>query len=493
MRGRKLTATNLLFIAIVLAVPFSGGILADDHLAIFLPVAAAVLLILALTWMSLGAERFAYVSVAAFVLVVNWNGIRLPHGAAVDAVMALAGAAVALLVVVDRRAVPLPGWLLLAGGGLFIAGLVTLSFPPRPGLVTGTAFIYVLADPARLVLPHSNVLALLKLELVWLVIPPMLAIIATDRTRCVTLLDVWALSTVVSAAVGIVDIAGIHLAPNPIQGHRSSGLTLQPNYLGLGCAMGLPATLLWVGRSARWTIAGWAGVGILLGGVLVSGSRAGAAGALLAIAFTALAVPPLRSRTALLFPVCGMAMILLLMLTTVGHQILHQTRISTPLATYQSDAGRSQLHQVAISQFGARPLSGVGFGVVEDAHDIYLQLLAAGGVIALASFVVYLWGLAGAARHCFGGTLRNEAAGASVAIVVWLMSGPFENQLADKFLYILPGLLYAMSVVARKEAAGWAPNTSLSDQVHLRTDQPQRNHHRLGSIRGSRSRTSSPA
>jgi O-antigen ligase len=294
----------------------------------------------------------------------------------------------------------------------------------------------------------------------------------------------------VSALVGIVDLGGVHLAPNPIQGHRSSGLTLQPNYLGLGSVMGLPATLLWLGRSRRWAIAGWAGVGILLGGVFVSGSRAGAGGALLAIGITVLLVPRLRHLAALVFPLCGMAIILMLMLTSVD---LHQTRLGNSLVTYQSDAGRSQLHQIALSQFEARPLSGIGIGVIEDAHDIYLQLLAAGGVIALTSFLVYLAGLAGAARRSVQGPLRDETLVVSVGIVAWLLSGPFENQLADKFLYVLPGLLYAMSLVTRKEAVGWARTPPLADRLLSPTVQYQRIHRKWANIRRSRSRTSSTA
>ena len=41
--------------------------------------------------------------------------------------------------------------------------------------------------------------------------------------------------------------------------------------------------------------------------------------------------------------------------------------------------------------------------------------------------------------------LRNEATVIVASVLVWLVGGAFDNQLIDKFLYVMPGLLLAMA------------------------------------------------
>jgi hypothetical protein len=86
--------------------------------------------------------------------------------------------------------------------------------------------------------------------------------------------------------------------------------------------------------------------------------------------------------------------------------------------------------------------------VLSKAHNIYLQLLAAGGLIAFASFMIYCSGLVTAAWRAMSGPRRDEAAAAIVVIFVWLVEGFFDTLVADKFLYVVPGLLLAISRLA---------------------------------------------
>jgi hypothetical protein len=144
-----------------------------------------------------------------------------------------------------------------------------------------------------------------------------------------------------------------------------------------------------------------------------------------------------------------------LLFTDNGRKILHQIRLGSGSSTAGSDTQRSMDATVAFAQFKARPLTGVGFSVITDAHDIYLQLLAAGGIVALGAFGAFCGGLIGSARRALTGRQSDAVVAVAVAIVVWLVNGVFDNQLADKYLYVLPGVLYAMSrvAVARRRAA----------------------------------------
>jgi hypothetical protein len=83
-----------------------------------------------------------------------------------------------------------------------------------------------------------------------------------------------------------------------------------------------------------------------------------------------------------------MAAVVLLLFTGAGDQVLQQVRLKDGgVNTAGSDFQRTYAAQVAWDEIQARPISGVGFAVIADAHDIYLELLAAGGAITLAALL----------------------------------------------------------------------------------------------------------
>src|SRR5262249_35278828 len=77
---------------------------------------------------------------------------------------------------------------------------------------------------------------------------------------------------------------------------------------------------------------------------------------------------------------------------------------------------------------------GLGPRIANQAHDIYLQLLASGGVVALASFLVLVVGLAGAARVA-ARQGRLLALASSASIRTWLLATLVEHQLPEPRLY----------------------------------------------------------
>lgn len=409
-----------------------------------------------------GTEKLALLAVSVLVFTVTWNGIRVAGGAFGDGFMALAFAAVLAYVLGAKRPPPLPPWLLVAAVGFVLAGLLTIIFPPSIAVVQRSLVAQItikLQDGATgIATAPSNGGELIKYELGFLLIPLMIAIVATTRERCIALLNLWTAGAIVNAAVGIADFGGLHIAPVPFSDNRSAGLAIQSNYLALTCALAIPMAMLWFGRSRRWTWAGLIGVPLLLGGVYASGSRAGTVAAALAAAATVALVPRLRPGLRYVVPVGGMALVLLLTFTNTGSKILHQLRLgSSSTSTSVSDSQRSLEAHAAWAQIKSRPVEGVGFSVIANAHDIYLELLDAGGAIALASFLVFIGGLLQSARRALQGTMSAEATACAIAIVVWLANGIFDNQLADKYLYVVPGLLVAIAQTTRAQSSERAP------------------------------------
>lgn len=410
-----------------------------------------------------GTDKLAMYAVGLFVFTITWNGIRLGGGSSTgtagggafgDATMVLAAAGVIAYVVSHKRPMALPPWLLAAGLLCLLSALLTTIFPP--GVATMQRSLVAAATLAQQdgvtgpIALASNTLTLIEYELALLVIPVLIAAVGTTPPRCRLLMDLWAAGAIINGIVGVLGLAGLHIASSAAIQNRSAGLTIQPNYLALTCVLALPMTMLWFGRSRRYTIAGVIGVASLLGGVYASGSRAGTVAAVLAIIVTIAAVPRLRPRLLYVLPVTGMALVIILAFTPTGHKILQQLRLSGGGSTTSgSNYQRSLVANVAWAQIKVRPLEGVGWGVVTGAHDIYLELLDAGGVIALVAFFAFIGGMVASLRRALSGPLRDEAVVCGIAILAWLANGVFDNQVADKYLYVVPGLLFAIAHTTR--------------------------------------------
>lgn len=422
------------------------------------------LLLGVVTFYGVETEKLAVYAVGLLAFTITWNGIRLGGasassptgvggGAFGDATMALAFIAVMADVIGRRRPLPMPPWLLLAGFGLFFAFVVTMIFPPSVSLAQKSVLAQAtLAQQDSVTGPvgslglGTDTITLIEFELALVLIPILLATVGTTARRCRLMMDLWVAGAVVNAAAGILDLAGIHLGPAVVSQSRSTGLTIHPNYLALTCVIALPMAMVWFGRSRRWNVAATIAVAALAGGVSVSGSRAGFAAAGIAALLTVLLVPKLRRALPYVLPIVGALLIVVLLFTSTGHKLLVQLRLakSTTTTTSGSNYQRSLVANVAWAQIKVRPISGVGWSVVTGAHDIYLELLDSGGVIALAAFLTFLGGMIASLRRALSGPLRDEAIVCGIGIVAWLANGVFDNQVADKYLYFVPGLLFAI-------------------------------------------------
>jgi hypothetical protein len=412
---------------------------------------------------SVPIDRLAFVAVGALALTVTWNGLRVGGGAFGNGFLVLAVLAVIVHVKVGRRPIFVPPWLLACAALMIVSALIVSIFPPSVRIQNLTQLQFnqqfaIVGVPVNVLAPpRSNVAALVKFEVALLLMPMVFWLVSTTTWRINRLLDLFTIGAAINALVGIADRAGFHsLSPYSASygGVRSAGLTVHPNYLALTCLFAMPLALRWVGRSSRATAAGLATTLLLVGGEYVTGSRAGEAtavgGIVLAIAF----LPRLRPGLRYVIPVLGMVAVAALAFTHAGRSIVNQLRLGGPTtSTTGSNYERAIAAHVAEAQIGPRPLEGVGFAVDNDAQNIYLQILASGGIIAMAGFLVLIGGLARCVARSLRGPVREEAIAIGIGVALWLINGYYDSQIADKYLYVLPGILIACARLSSQRAA----------------------------------------
>jgi O-antigen ligase len=391
---------------------------------------------------------------AAFV-VVAWNGVKVGgHSALYLALVPAAALLLAQAIVVERRVV-LPRWLWAAGGGIAFAAALASLFPPSASYLAGRyVHVSALVRYGGRSVPHSNVGNLAKFELCLLAIPFLVLVAGRSGPALRRLADLWVLSGVASAAVATTDLLKLthvssHQLGIPTLG-RQAGLTVQPNHLAMMSAMALPLAALWWLRSPAWRAACAVALPLLVVGVYASGSRGGLVAGALALAAVAFGVPELRRAGVRLLVVA--AVVALAWSRHFVHglaSIAGRGRLlgGSGASGATSDHQRHELLLQARADIAHSPIFGLGPRVVNEAHDIYLQLLASGGAIGLAAFLVFLVGVAHAART--GLRLdRQLALACAAAVGTWLVTGFVENQLVEPYLYVPAALLVALATLA---------------------------------------------
>jgi hypothetical protein len=406
---------------------------------------------------TVGRLRLSDVLLAFAAATGWWNGINVSlfsHPG--QAAAFLAFLAIGARAAIHREPVPLPGWLLFVAGGFVLAGVLNAALPVDPGqrahwLATESITHALGVGPID---AGSNFGNLFKLEIAIVLLPIAIAVTAQRNAAALRwIADAWVFGALLSAAIAVLDGAiGTHIgthfthaAASSAYTGRQQGLSEAPNHLAVGCLIVVPLVSLWFLRSKGWRILGWLGLATLMLAIYFSGSRSAVIAAPIAFIVTCEAVKGLR-------PVgrsVGLWAVLVAGLAVLGLHldVLGATRIGSVSAA-TSDAARTVVRHIATSQFSARPLEGAGFTYFEDAHNIYLQIAASGGIVALVSFGAFLVGT----LRVTGLALRTNQAvlamGCAIAVSVWLAVGLEENNLAELYLYVPIGLLLAIAAGA---------------------------------------------
>lgn len=262
---------------------------------------------------------------------------------------------------------------------------------------------------------------------------------------------------VVALALAYVGGAGISVAQAVLSGDsvygRYIGLTMHPNILGLCSLLAVALVPFLLSALPRWTAPFLVvAAGVNAYGVWISGSRAA-----LVVAILAAGVYVLISRSinvVLLFFGLSIAPVWIVARAIVrgeeGNNALGRllgNATSTP-----SDLDREMLRQVAIDNFTANPLFGVGFGDVLEAHNVYLQIAAAGGIITVAAFLLLM-----------GATLRQAMIVGprylmlAIPAISYIAIAPLTSLVWDRYIWTVLALPFLLPIVSSRRDGVEAP------------------------------------
>ncbi len=449
----------------VAAVLFAACLIAIAMLAVPQPWSLLIVVIAAalagLMWVVLRSRRFVLgreiglmrylglwvVAVGGFF--VTFNGLRVSSHMTVADVLFLAAACLLLMsLVIERESLPsMPPWIPISAAGLLIAGVLATTSSANVG---------------------SDLLASGQFAIALFGTPFLLAFATGSAERVLLMSWAWLLSASVNSAIAVLDFAHLTSLGPTIVGvtfaGRPTGLTVQPNHLGVAGAMAIPVGIFLATRAKSQTgrIVSLALTAVVALGILVSGSRAAAVAAVAGVVLMAFLGRRLWKQT-ILVAMAGVIMMFFVSLTMadqanpISDRFAAIQRLTNGAAdTAASDSARLDYYGFALADFSKHPFTGNGFDLVRDAHDIFFQLLQAGGVIALIAFLLFAgsslalgWRLT--RDEALSSDTRNLAAALTASICVWLLTGVVQNLIYDRFLYVPVGLLVGLKLARAAE------------------------------------------
>lgn len=383
-----------------------------------------------------------------------------------DALLLVAGAILIPLGLTRRLTVScVPAWLLTSGALLLLAGLLS-------SLAS--------ADPAGNGVPAIQFTTAL-------VLVPLVVGFAMGTPRLLRAAAVlYAVSSAISGAVAVADLVGGAGYGTSLGGlmwfGRSAGLAVHPTTLALAAAMALPIEYFLIITSKRLTERTIMSLLFLptIGGILASGARTGLICGVVGMALVVLLTRKGGAHTRALGGVTVLGLLALIAVSALGwgQLMVGVDRLTGVQSVGYSDLTRLEYYGEALDAFAASPLFGTGFSTVRVAHDIYLQLIEAGGVLALTAFAIFVIGsLRLGLRLCRDAelpeALQRLAAAATASMLTWLVGGLVTTQIYDRYLYVPCGLLIGIVIVARSPVAqrrnGGLSSTQASSQVPSRS------------------------
>jgi len=379
------------------------------------------------------------------IAVSSWDAVRVGPVHLVDGLL-LFGMPIMLIIGVATGRLPeLPTAVMIAVTVLFLTFIFNEFAPPSPGYMGGRAELAGWTANGPDVTATSNTGALARVLLALLAIPLLVTAFARDRFDLVKFGRAYCIGASINAALALSDSVGVTSVSVTLRGFadvsgRGAALTTHPNQLALAIALALPFAVACFNR--LWSRLGL--VVISLAGIWISGSRAG-----LLAAATALILMGLLSRRKML----TLAAVAMGVLGIIATDILAQTRLSSGLAD-ESDYLRGIAAAQAKRDFLESPITGIGLSVGQQGHNIYLQLLAATGLLGLAAFVALMfWALRSSWVERADATVRA----AGVSLLVFLVAGYASNSLLNRYLYVALGIVSA-AVLLKRQQSLYAPS-----------------------------------
>jgi hypothetical protein len=258
----------------------------------------------------------------------------------------------------------------------------------------------------------------------------------------------FAIGAAISGFIGFCDrFVGTHFSLSltgiPAVAGRTPGLTLHPNFLATTCVLGLPF-MLWQVMAPRPRDRLWALVILLplAHGLFASGSRGGTAVGAGTIVLSFAVMPRYRrilpTVTLLALGVAGAVFVLH---PGVGQSLLHAVRLKGGSAS-GSDTARGIVGHQGVLDFEHNPVFGVGMQVAAEAHNVYLQALASGGLLLFTGYALYiLCALFSSLRYA---RQHQWAYPFAIAALSGALLSYVESALTDRLAYVPLALIAAM-------------------------------------------------
>lgn len=373
---------------------------------------------------------FAILGTIALVSI-TWNAVRSPVGGTwADLFLATSLVGLVPIALADRTIRSSISPLAVSGAALLAAGVVASALfnGDFSGIAPGLLVAAVLIMPPIVVAGAAKSLSVQLLAL---------AIVAGAATNAIGgIIERLALFPL-RQTFGLLEVYGY--------GERVSGLAGNPIQLGLACAIAMPIALLYSLRGeGRLSRALFAACGALcMSGVFLSGSRAALIAGMIGALLVLPAIGKSRWFAAATLIAVSLAVGTALSIRGDDATLLTLDRLTGSISTGNADAGRLAQIGEGLAAFEESPILGKGYTDVRDSHDIYVELAASGGAVALVAFALYLTGVGRTAWR-----LRNllPARACIAGVCVYLIFGVVLNPIYDRYLWLPVGLLFAATV-----------------------------------------------
>ncbi len=383
--------------------------------------------------------------VVLFAFTTSWDEVEIA-GVTARYLFLLFGLVILGLAQATKRLPPIPWWVHCLGlTAITVAALQTLLPVPQDYLNSR----YLTAEGGFALGSRPDALPSLTYLVVNVYLVPtaiVLAVMAVPkalRSIIYAFVAGVALSSL-AAYLGFIGLPWlVELVATPVPaGIRASGYTLHSLRLATSCVMAA-ALAVWMALQPCFTVR-WLGriaVAAIALGLYASGSRGGNVAGLLALALCVLLLPAIRQRWhTVVAVVVSIVALVLAFVPAVGAQILTTTRIAGGTSSQVSSSERGQILEQAIADFAQSPVYGIGPRYLAEAHVLYAGVLASGGVVLFAGYVLFN---VGSFRDAFRAMKVNRGLGGALmatliaSLAYWLVADEFTGAVVQSVYGIL--------------------------------------------------------